>query len=74
VYFCDGLEHIPPWFKHQLQLAQQATWFVHQLPLHPKMKFGLIHKISTSAQNHNKKNQLILHYFLRQAPDIQGTR
>jgi hypothetical protein len=34
---------------------------MHQLPLHPKMKFGLIHKISTSAQ-HNKKNQLILHY------------
>jgi hypothetical protein len=47
---------------------------VHRLLLHPKMKFGLIHKLSTSAQNHNKKNQLILHYFLQQAPDIQGTR
>jgi hypothetical protein len=34
---------------------------MHQLPFHPKMKFGLIHKISTSAQSHNKKNQLILH-------------
>jgi hypothetical protein len=54
-YFCDGLEHIPPWFKPQLQLAQQATWFMHQLPLHPKMKFGLIHKISTSTQSHNEK-------------------
>ncbi len=73
-FLCDGLEHIPPWFKPQLQLAQQAPWFEHQLLLHPKMKFGLIHKLSTSAQNHNKKNQLILHYFLQQAPDIQGTR
>jgi len=54
-YLCDGLEHIPPWFRPRLQLVQQAAWFVHQLPLHPKMKFGLIHKISTSAQNHNKK-------------------
>ncbi len=73
-YLFDGLEHIPPWFKPQLQLAQQAAWFMHHLPLHPKMKFGLIHKISTSAHNHNKKNQFILHYFLQQAPDIQGTR
>ncbi len=57
-YLCDGLEHIPPWFKPQLQFVQQAAWFVHQLPLHPKMKFGLIHKISTSTQNHNKKTNL----------------
>ncbi len=27
-----------------MQLAQQAAWFVHQLPFHPKIKFGLIHK------------------------------
>jgi hypothetical protein len=46
---------------------------VHQLLLHQKMKFGLIHKLSTSVQNHNKKNQLILHCFLQQALDIQGT-
>jgi hypothetical protein len=38
----------------------------------PKMKFGPIHKISTSAKNHNKK-KLILHYFLQQDPDILGT-
>jgi len=31
---------------------------MHQLPLHPKMKISLIHKISTSAQNHNKKASL----------------
>ncbi len=28
-YLCDGLEHIPPWFKLQLQFAQQVAWFVH---------------------------------------------
>jgi hypothetical protein len=50
-YLCDGLEHIPPWFKPELQLAQQVAWFMHQLPLHPKMKFGQIHKISTSTQS-----------------------
>ncbi len=45
-------------FKLQLQLAEQVACFMHQLPLHPKMKISLIHKISTSAQSHNKKASL----------------
>jgi hypothetical protein len=51
-------------FKLQLQLAQQVACFMHQLPLHPKMKISLIHKISTAAQSHNKKASLYCIFFV----------
>jgi len=56
-YLHDGLKHIPPWFKPQLQLAQQAPWFVHQLLLHPKWNlvwftnFQHLHKITIKKTN-----------------------